>query len=167
MRDGLSIATSALTSLLDNSKSKSATSALSKLKIKPEGTRDSKLSPTPSNQNSNQTDKVEQKSADAADIVRARISQTIPTLEIKLPLPWSLQAGEAGATVKTSYQIAMPVIASRIVDAMICFYMFITFLHCHDISCISCVIMTFIIESFAYHDLSGGRSEDPGSRWEH
>lgn len=95
MRDGLSIATSALTSLLDNSKSKSATSALSKLKIKPEGTRDSKLSPTPSNQNSNQTDKVEQKSADAADIVRARISQTIPTLEIKLPLPWSLQAGEA------------------------------------------------------------------------
>jgi hypothetical protein len=27
--------------------------------------------------------------------------------------------------------------------------------------------MTFIIESFAYHDLSGGRSEDPGSRWEH
>lgn len=115
VRDGLSIATSALTSLLDNSdnsKSKSSKSVTSaSLKTK-EGTRDSKLSPTPSppsppssNQNSQikQTDNVEhnvEQTSDAAEmmidrIVRARISQTMPTLEIKLPLPWSLQAGQA------------------------------------------------------------------------
>ena len=78
MRDGFNLATSALSSLLEDSKSK----AKAANQAKPEDTHGKKLvklRPT------------------SADDVAARIAQPLPTLELKLPLPWNLQAGEARA----------------------------------------------------------------------